>query len=215
MHLYMWHIYIFIRFYFMFYFFAAVAQNHFPQLGISPLARWTISLSPSLSLLLLLLCQSCSQCICLCLSSFVAPCAHSALRWVNWNTQPSRLHCVAGSANVATACGTYAVHSFMNAFYMAGYWLLEGGEGQGQGTRGGSDNLTAFTVTRVIISWDLSAAHCLATSCHCSRCTLVNATKIPIASVDDRSANKRRQTEVEEGMPQVTTGRKGVASRHA
>lgn len=41
------------------------------------------------------------------------------------------MHCVAGSANVATGCGTYAVHSFMNAFYMAGYWKLAEGRGRG------------------------------------------------------------------------------------
>lgn len=30
----------------LFYFFAAVAQNHFPQLGISPAARWIALCSP-------------------------------------------------------------------------------------------------------------------------------------------------------------------------
>lgn len=117
----------------LFYFFAAVAQNHFPQLGISPAA---LSLSPSASSFVA---------TCFCATSH--PTALGKLKHSRW---PSRWQCVAGSiASVATACGTYAVHSFMNAFYMAVGW--EGVVGGGGGL-GGSDNLTAFTVTRVIIS---------------------------------------------------------------
>lgn len=128
------HTYLYVFTLCLFYFFAAVAQNHFPQLGISPAA---LSLSLSLS-------ASSFVATCFCATSH--PTALGKLKHSRW---PSRWQCVAGSiASVATACGTYAVHSFMNAFYMAVGWegVVEGGG------LGGSDNLTAFTVTRVIIS---------------------------------------------------------------
>lgn len=93
----------------LFYFFAAVAQNHFPQLGISPAGLPCAA--PSL------LSLSASSFVATCFCATPHPTALGKLKHSRW---PSRWQCVAGSiASIATACGTYAVHSFMNAFYMA------------------------------------------------------------------------------------------------
>lgn len=106
-----------------------MAQNHFPQLGISPAAC----------------CPTLSLPFSLCLSLGVWQIETLDSQSLH-GSQPSRFHCVAATA----ACATYAVHSFMNAFYMA--ISRRGGSGLVSSRVGEGGNLTAFTVTRVIIS---------------------------------------------------------------
>lgn len=147
----MCYIYIFIRFYFMFIlFFCRSGTKSFSPIGHKSCGSLdSLSLSPSLSLSLLPLRHSCSLCICLCL--FICgtlPPIRAALGKLKHSAKSLALR---GRQRQCCHWLWHLCSPLIHECILHG-GPLEAGRGKGQGARGGSDNLTAFTVTRVIIS---------------------------------------------------------------
>lgn len=148
--LYMCYIYIFIRFYFMFIlFFCRSGTKSFSPIGHKSCGSLdSLSLSPSLSLALTLALLVLSLYLPLPLHLWHSPPLRAALGKLKHSAKSLALR---GRQRQCCHWLWHLCSPLIHECILHG-GLLEAGRGEGQGAGGGSDNLTAFTVTRVIIS---------------------------------------------------------------